>query len=68
MEDLRSTYYIKTETFTSLEYLEFLYTLYLPLIGYKAVFLYEYLNNFVRLKRDSIYSRLIIFYYDSYIS
>ena len=55
MEDLRSTYYIKTETFTSLEYLEFLYTLYLPLIGYKAVFLYEYLNNFVRLKRDSIY-------------
>ncbi len=55
MEDLRSTYYIKTETFTSLEYLEFLYTLYLPLIGYKAVFLYEYLNNFVRLKRDPIY-------------
>lgn len=55
MEDLRSTYYIKTETFTSLEYLEFLYTLYLPLIGYKAVFLYEYLNNFVRLKRDTIY-------------
>lgn len=55
MEDLRSTYYIKTETFTSLEYLEFLYTLYLPLIGYKAVFLYEYLNNFIRSKKESIY-------------
>ena len=43
MEDIKSTYKIKTRTLILTEYNEFLYQLYLPLIGHKAVFLYEYL-------------------------
>lgn len=45
MEDIKSIYKIKTRTLILSEYNEFLYQLYLPLIGYKAVFLYEYLTN-----------------------
>lgn len=45
MEDINSVYTIKTRTIILSEYNEFLYQLYLPLIGYKAVFLYEYLTN-----------------------
>ena len=48
MEDIKSTYKIKTRTLILTEYNEFLYQLYLPLIGHKAVFLYEYLTNELR--------------------
>ncbi|HBS10326.1 MAG TPA: hypothetical protein DEA28_01130 [Firmicutes bacterium] len=56
MEDLRSRYKIKTTTFiNNSDYNEFLYTLYLPLIGYKAVFLYELLINLVKYGIKEIY-------------
>ena len=38
MEDIKSTYKIKTRTLILTEYNECLYQLYLPLIGHKAVF------------------------------
>ncbi|MBO8427464.1 MAG: DnaD domain protein [Firmicutes bacterium] len=48
MENIKANYEIKTRTILLNEYIEFLYTLYLPLIGQKAVFLYEFFNNYYR--------------------
>ena len=43
MEELNTQYKLKTRTIISNEYNEFLYSLYLPLIGHQAVFLYSFL-------------------------
>lgn len=45
MENVEANYQIKSRTILSSEYNEFLYKLYLPLIGYEATFLYEFLLN-----------------------
>ncbi|MBR1581675.1 MAG: DnaD domain protein [Bacilli bacterium] len=45
MENVEANYQIKSRTILSSEYSEFLYKLYLPLIGYEATFLYEFLLN-----------------------
>ena len=45
MEDIKSIFKIKSRTLIASEYNEFLFTLYLPLIGYKGVFLYQYLTQ-----------------------
>ena len=45
MEELSTKYKLKSATILCSEYNQFLYKLYLPLIGQKAVFLYEFLMN-----------------------
>lgn len=54
MEDINSIYKIKTRTLILTEYNEFLYQLYLPLIGHRAVFLYEYLTNELRYGKKTL--------------
>lgn len=54
MEDIKSNYKIKTRTLISSEYNEFLYQLYLPLIGYKSVFLYEYFTNELKFGKNKM--------------
>ncbi len=48
MFSLDAKFKIETDTILTLEYNEFLYTLYLPLIEAESVFLYNFLANLVR--------------------
>lgn len=54
MEEIKSIYKLKTRTLVLTEYNEFLYQLYLPLIGHKAVFLYEYFTNEYRYGKTTM--------------